>query len=448
MAYGALTCLGRHTLTGMLTASGQQFRDWSGAYRIFCQQRLDKNELFAVARKEVLKHLEAEQMIIAHMDDTIIRKSGRKVAGTSWRRDPLGPPFHINFIWGQRYLQISMALPQGQGACQSRAIPVDFHHCPTAKKPGKTSGADQWKAYREKQKQMKLSVQGIDRIKLLRRELDQDGYADKELFLGVDGSYTNRNVLKCLPERTTLIGRIRKDTKLYELPEAYRGKGRKRVYGAEIPAPEQIRQSDEYRWKKVKAWAAGKVHQFSVKVVKGLRWRAAGEKHILQLVVIRPLGYRLSKKSPILYRKPAYLLCTDPDLDIKELLQAYLWRWEIEVNFRDEKTLIGAGEAQVRNSNSVEILPAFLTAIYAFILLAAHKVVSVDNKWMLPRPRWYRKKKNHRLSTGEIINLLRTELWAKSIGFNFSGFVKKQFQLKSLRNTANPFESALFYVRK
>lgn len=27
-----------------------------------------------------------------------------------------------------------------------------------------------------------------------------------------------------------------------------------------------------------------------------------------------------------------------------------LWRWGIEVNFRDEKTLLGTGEAQVRTA--------------------------------------------------------------------------------------------------
>jgi hypothetical protein len=30
------------------------------------------------------------------------------------------------------------------------------------------------------------------------------------------------------------------------------------------------------------------------------------------------------------------------------LLQYYLWRWGIEVNFREEKALIGIGEVQVR----------------------------------------------------------------------------------------------------
>jgi hypothetical protein len=40
LAFGALTCLGRQTVSGILTASGQQFVDWSAAYRIFSQNRI------------------------------------------------------------------------------------------------------------------------------------------------------------------------------------------------------------------------------------------------------------------------------------------------------------------------------------------------------------------------------------------------------------------------
>ncbi|MCH7513135.1 MAG: transposase [Bacteroidetes bacterium] len=139
LAYRALTCLGRYTLTGMLTASVQQFVDWSSAYKLFGHARFDAGQLFGVARNEVLQQMAPDQMIVAHMDDTIIKKTGKKVSGSACRRDPLGPPFHTNFIWGQRFLQISMALPEKAGVCKSRAIPIDFHHCPTVKKPGKLS---------------------------------------------------------------------------------------------------------------------------------------------------------------------------------------------------------------------------------------------------------------------------------------------------------------------
>lgn len=448
LAYGALTCLGKHTLTGMLTASGRQFVDWSAAYKLFGHEHFVVEEMFNVARQSVLQELSPGQMIIAHMDDTLLKKTGKKIAGTAWRRDPLGPPFHTNFIWGQRFLQISMALPQHMGICQSRAIPIDFHHCPTVKKPRKGSGEQEWNEYKEKQKLAKLSAQGSKRIQLLREYLDQQGAAERRLFISVDGSYTNQTVLKTLPENVTLIGRIRKDTKLYNLPDQQPVVGRKRVYGEQLPTPEQIRQSDQYSWQKVKAWAAGKVHQFDVKVIKDVRWRSAGEKHDLQLVIIRPLGYRLTKKSKVLYREPAYLICTDSKLGIQELLQAYLWRWEIEVNFRDEKTLLGCGEAQVRKPLSVANVPAFIVALYAFLHIAAHRSFKNRKKLVLPRPRWHPAKKNQRLSSCEIINLLRTQMWSKAIGMNFSGFVKQQQQQRSLRNVVNPCTSAFLYVRK
>lgn len=175
-------------MTGMLTASGRQFTDWSSAYRIFGKDRVDTEKLFDVARKNVLQELSSDQMIIAHLDDTIIKKTGKKVSGTAWRRDPLGPPFHTNFIWGQRFLQISMALPKGESNCQSRAIPIDFHHCPTVKKPDRFAEPQQLQAFKEQQRIAKLSKQGSLRIQQLRNKLDANGEGKRQLVISVDGA--------------------------------------------------------------------------------------------------------------------------------------------------------------------------------------------------------------------------------------------------------------------
>jgi len=439
--------MGRHTITGMLTSSGQQFKDWSSAYRLFSKQRVDTSKLFDHARSAVLQDFPDDQPIIAHMDDTILKKTGRHVPGTAWRRDPLGPPFHTNFIWGQRFLQISLALPDQAELCQSRAIPIDFHHCPTIKKPSKSANEDQWKIYREEKRITKLSRQGSDRIKLLRDKLNQQGYDQRELIVSVDGSYTNSEVLKNLADGVTIVGRTRKDTKLYKLPDNQKAAGRKRVYGERLPTPEQIRQSDQYPWQIVEAWAAGKTHQFNVKVIKNIKWRAAGAAHNLQLVVIRPLGYRLTKKSKMLYRKPAYLICTDTQLDIERLLQAYIWRWEIEVNFREEKSLLGCGQAQVINPDSAVSVPAFVAAMYAFLHIAKFRSLKTPNPKTLPRPKWYPKQKNKRDTCGDLINDFRAQLWAKAIGINFSSFVNHQLKIQNQRNPTNHYSSAMFYIR-
>jgi hypothetical protein len=465
VAYGNLTCLGRHTISGMITSGGHQFVDWTSVYRLFSQQRVDITKLNEACLEGAIGELDDNRMIVAHMDDTIIRKTGKKVPGTSWRRDPLGPPFHTNFVWGQRFIQVSLAVPAGEavpygkspGTCQSRAIPIGFHHCPTPKRPIKNATEEEFSTYKEVKKQSRLSLQGAIQIQALRKTLDRQGHHDRTLCIGVDGSYTNSTVLKDLPERTTLIGRIRKDTKLYGLPgqdSGLAGAGRKKVYGELMPAPEQIRQSPGYPWQNVEAWAAGKGHQFDVKIIKGLKWRSAGQNHTLQLMVVRPLAYRLNAHSRLLYRKPAYLICTDNEMAPAEMLQNYIWRWEIEVNIRDQKTLIGCGQAQVRNKHSAADVPAFASAMYAFLLLASIKAFkkngdSKNRNLLLPRPKWYPAKKDQRFTSGDLLNHLRTELWAKALGCgNFSGFVSHQHQTKSQGNTTNALSSAILYSRR
>ena len=277
-------------------------------------------------------------------------------------------------------MQLSAALlPKADGP--ARMIPIDFHHCPTAKKPKKNDPAKLWNAYKENAKQCNLSLQGALRLNGLRNALDKDPGGDqRKLWAVVDGSFTNGKVLKALPERTTLIGRIRKDAKLHHLPDRLERKkhGRRKRYSDKTITPEQLRQDTSLSWERVRVWAAGKRHSFRVKTIAPLLWRPAGADRHLRLVVIAPLGYRPNSQSRILYRKPAYLICTNPEISLADLIQAYVWRWDIEVNFRDEKTLLGMGQAQVRNPQSVENVPALIVAAYAMILLAGAKAFGVN----------------------------------------------------------------------
>jgi len=448
LAKGLLNCYGRHTVTGMLTGCGKQFVDWSATYKAFSKNRVDIDRIFKSIVGEVINCHPEHSFIVGHMDDTLIRKTRKKIPGTKWMRDPLGPPFHTNLVWGQRFIQVSLSLASHVTNCQSRSIPVDFHHAPSPIKPKKNPTDNELLAYKSAQKEMKLSRQGSERIKELRDKLDTTSAKHKQLIMSVDGSYSNDEVFKNLPKRTTLIGRIRKDAKLFALPQQTETKGRKKMYGEQLPTPEQIRQDETVAWQQVEAWAAGKSHLFNVKIVKEVKWKSAGQNKILQLIVIRPLGYRLTKGGKMLYRKPAYLLCTDNELPIEKLLQAYLWRWEIEVNFRDQKTIMGCGKAQVRNQNSIAKLPAFTTAIYSMIHVAAYQSNLTREKNVLPKAKWDVVEKKSRLSTSEIINLFKCELWNKQKKYNFNDFVSSQLRSQNSRNDKINFNTAMFYARK
>jgi hypothetical protein len=425
----------------MLVASGREEEDWTSAYRLFECGRIDRKALFAPARETVLEHLGEDAPLVTVMDDTLVRKRGHKIHGTAWKRDPLGPAFHTNFVWGQRFFQMSAALPDPDGSGRAVTVPIDLIHAPSAVKPKRNAAEDEWDQYRRDQKETKLSVVAAGSLHELKEQVPQ-----RQVICAADGGYTNRTVFNSIPQGMTLIGRIRKDAHLYAAPDRTGAqRGRKRYYGESLPTPEQIRQDDGTPWRTVEAFAAGKRHSFNVKTLSNVRWKGTGDRDV-RIVVIRPLSYRLSKSSRLLYRNPAYLICTDPDLCLETLVQAYVWRWEIELNFRDEKTVLGVGEAQVRNPNAAESVPALVTAAYAYLLLAAAEVSCTASS--LPRTRWYPAKPGQRCSTQQKISLFRTQLWGIAIGCNKTNFVYRADSDANRFNYKSSLQSTVIHARK
>ncbi len=165
LALSSLICLGRHAITQMMTTAGRQFNDWAADYRLFEKERFYPDEIFSVARQEVEKRIGTDLPFVVSMDESMIKKRGRKVYGAGWRRDPMEPPFHTNFIWGQRFLQISALLSDGDAPCGARAIPIDFTHCPKPQKPSHKASEKTWSEYRMALKASNISLRGLEDLK-------------------------------------------------------------------------------------------------------------------------------------------------------------------------------------------------------------------------------------------------------------------------------------------
>lgn len=411
LAVGLLACTGRHTITGILSASGREQHDWSADYRVFSRGRFQVSDMFGLIEDRLLERLPAGHAVVTALDDTKCRKTGTKIPGVSYQRDPMSPPFHTNFIRAQRFAQLSMMMPlEVRDPAEARGFPIRFRHVPPPQRPSAKAAPEELAAYRRLQKVQNLSVAGAAIIRDCRSDLDTRGATDRTLIVSVDGSYTNKTVLKNLPPRTTLIGRVRKDAKFSYPPSQQPERGRRRSYGDPVPTPEELRKDDSIPWSKVRVWASGKYHDCEYKTITSIQWRKAGPFQRLRLIVIRPLSYRLTPQSRLLYRQPAYLICTDPDLPLQAVIQDYFWRWDIEVNHRDEKQLIGVGQAQVRSKLSVELVPAFAVASYSMLLLASaltHGFAVTQPAFAVPK--WRRKSvaEQHRLTTGQIITDLR-----------------------------------------
>lgn len=91
-------------------------------------RRFDPSPGFALIRDSIVDTLAPDEPLIVAIDDTIVRKAGTKTHGSKWRRDPLGPPFQVNLIRAQRFLQLSAALTFDKGS--TRMLPIDRVHAP------------------------------------------------------------------------------------------------------------------------------------------------------------------------------------------------------------------------------------------------------------------------------------------------------------------------------
>jgi hypothetical protein len=405
----------------LLTTNGRQFEDWSAHYDLYSKEYIHPEVLFEQVRCELEELRDSSQPLVVALDDTILRKTGKTIPGSAYRKDPLGPPFHLNLVWAQRIIQLSAAIPGPDG--QARMIPIGVQDASTPRKPRKKAPPEEWEIYRRLRGQANLNLRALEALGQLQGSRAQPQSQQPGLHLTVDGGYTNSKVLRRLPADTTLIGRIRKDAHLCFPPSHQPPTGRKRLYGERAPTPEQLRQDPSQPWQSLRVFFAGKKRTLRVKSLGPIRWPGCGAMD-MRIVDIAPTPYLKRFGARRLYRQPASLICTDIKLDLTSIVQEYIWRWDIEVNHRDEKTLLGLGQAQVRNEFSVISVPATAIAAYAMLHLAGIRAFGWSGSaHSLPLPKWRNPHKKKRASTLDLINELRRELWSEGIRIpRFPGF--------------------------
>jgi len=408
----ALPCLfGRRTISRTLGALGRWGQDWSADYKMFSRCRWKPERLFDPVIDEYLQRY-PNRLVIAAVDDTKLRKTGRKIKGASWHRDPLSPPFHLNFMFGLRFLQASLLFAHySEGDYPPRGIPVRFQEAPPLKKPGKRASPEAHKEYNQLKKVKNLSTQALELVHGLRERLDQRGGANRSLLIVGDGSFANKTMFKTVLDRTHLLARCRKDARL-----CFRAReGGHRKYDQHLFTPDGVRTDVNRTWNRCWVYLGGKRRMVRYKEVQNVLWKRGAGTRCLRLIVIAPVPYKLSKNSHWNYRQPAFFLTTDPQTPIKLLVQACFDRWQIEVNHRDEKDILGVGQAQVRSELSIPRHPALAVASYSLLLLAALKAFGPGRTQdYLPHPKW-RKNGSKRPSFLDIVTKLRCETHETSV---------------------------------
>jgi hypothetical protein len=402
LALGLVIGLGLRTVTRALGVLGREQKPWSNEYRVFSRSPWTARTLFAPAIDAAVAQAPAGALIAAG-DYTHVVRAGRKIKAARWLRDPLSPPFHVNLVRGIRFFQLALLVPCGTAA--PRAIPVAFAESPIPRKPGKRATEAEWEAYRAEQKRQPAAVAAREEITALRQYLDDHQAKGRTLLLTLDGGFCQRRFMEKPIPGVAMVCRARKDAVLCR---KHTGAGR-RFYGVSTFTPDSVRRDEAVPWQTMSGRFGDKEHPVRYKDADEVLWRNGARRRSVRLIVISPQPYRRSPKGRLQYHEPAYLFTTDLTMPAPILVQAYLDHWQIEVAHRDEKSVLGLGQAQVRNDLSVVRQPALVVAAYAFLLLAGLKAYGGERGAELPAlPRW----RGHagRPSCRELVNALRGQL--------------------------------------
>jgi hypothetical protein len=287
---------------------------------------------------------------------------------------------------------------------------VQFTQLPKFKKPRKKASKEEWDSYWQLTKAHNASTEFVKQLRYLRNELDLAGLHERPLLAVVDASYVNQTCLLSDIKNTSIVGRTRRNCRLH-FRAASAGR---RFYSTESFTAEELRKNDSFPYKSILAHYAGEYRQIKYKEFTEVFWKWSTRKKPLRLIIISPTPYRRTLKSKLEYRDPAYLLTTNFDLSAGILIQKYLDRWQIEVNFQEEKQQMALGKQQVWSSRSIPRAPAFIVACYAALVLAGilHFSEGRLSSELEPLPKW-RNKEPNRVTFSDLLTELRRELLEK-----------------------------------
>jgi hypothetical protein len=426
LALGLLSAFGRRTISRGICARALQHLDWSRFYRFFSKDIWFPIVLTHQLLTEVAEHIGAGIPLVIGVDDTTVDKTGKTIPASGYFYDSKSPPWARSYKWALRFITISALLTPYGPIAAARGILIKLKLAPTLKKPAKNASDEEQRQYRHLTRDWSITTQLVEQLHLLRAQMDAiAGLAERLLVIVADGSYTNKTVMGNLPERSIFIGRTRKDIEIYEPagPRDGSRRGRAKRYGRRLPTPDDLRKDDTIPYQTCRVFAAGRWHDLRYKTLAPVLWKSVGSGMPLRLIIIAPLAYRLSRRSKLLYRRPAYLLVSDPNYPIHLAIQHYFHRWEIEVNHRDAKQNFGLGQAQVRHPRSVARQTSFVASIYSMLSLAsldAYGPSRTEN--YAPRPKW-RNDPRSRPSALDLATQLRIELWSHESGGQLTEFL-------------------------
>jgi DDE superfamily endonuclease len=379
LAAGFLAQTGRRTVCGMLTGAGLS-RVWphDRAHRFFSHARWSSQALgLAVAKLAVSLLVSEEEPVTVAIDDTLFKRTGRKVHAISWFHDGSARgPHQVGLGNNWVVAAIIVTLPF---CSRPVALPVLAR---LVHKDIKPVPASRLALARQMAAALAAALPGRD------------------IHVAADAAYAGKE-LRRLPAHVTWTTRLRKDAALYELAPPRTGRrGRPRVKGKRLPSPEALAATAPLAPVTVRRY--GKAATVHAAVIQCLWYGVFGARPVQVVLVCdrTKSGYEIA------------LATTDLAASSARVISRYAARWSVEVTIEDAKQIFGAGQARNRLAAAVHrTLPFTLAcqsiAVLWYATVGHHPSDAEEHRARAP---WYRTKTEP--STADMTAKLRRVLIA------------------------------------
>jgi hypothetical protein len=322
-------CPGPRTISEVWQATGLAARrHHDTAYALWSSAKWDWDELGKILILIIVARLVPTGIVWLVVDDTLCHKRGATIAFGGFYLDAVMSTKKQKYLrFGLNWIVLGIAVHLPFRKDRYFCLPV------------------LWRVYRKKgltghQKRTEAAAQ-IAR-------LVASWLPTRECWLIGDSAYVNTNVLRNRPANLKVLGPIRWDAALYELPPprkaGQRGAPRKR--GNRLPTPrEMIEDTKKYPTARKTISFLDQSRRLCVQVVRNVLWYSGSKTEPMSLILVRdPKG---------LWRD-CVLLATSVEVTAEFVVSGYCRRWSIEVAFYDSKQFVGLHDPQVRCQKSVE----------------------------------------------------------------------------------------------
>jgi len=315
---GMIAATGKRTVTGMLTAAGLA-GSWSHdrAHAFFSRASWNAETLGLVLSHLIVRTLLPETAVLTvAVDDTLFKRSGKKVFGAAWQHDGAakGPK------------------PVGRGTCfvvVGLVVQLPYLSRPVCLPV-------MARLWRPKTGPSKVEL-AASMIRLL-----ADCHHQRTLHVVADAAYHGK-ALRELRGNVTFTTRLPANAVLYDLAPPRTGRrGRPALKGARLGSPADLAATARFRKTQVNRY--GRTETVYLAEINCL-WYGSFHTQQVRVILLRDdgteSGYDLA------------LVSTDHDSPAATVVGRYAWRWSIEVTFAEARDLLGVGQARNRTENAV-----------------------------------------------------------------------------------------------